>query len=165
MTQSWDKLLQGEPVSDLAHHLRDEGDVQMKIYDEALYCQECNTEISVAEAKFNGNLCDECSFSTDELSPEDIKAIDKALAQRSMGPFSTDQLAMLVGCYEFKNCACGMTVCAACGACHNIRCEAKDVPHNLMSIECAEMVDFLGTYHIPTKLLSSDCRTEACKAV
>ena len=28
--QSWDKLLQGEPASDLAHHLRDGGDVISK---------------------------------------------------------------------------------------------------------------------------------------
>ena len=27
--QSWDKLLEGEPASDLAHHLRDEGDLEM----------------------------------------------------------------------------------------------------------------------------------------
>jgi len=28
--QDWTKLLQGEPVSDLAHHLRDEGDLEMQ---------------------------------------------------------------------------------------------------------------------------------------
>lgn len=37
----------------------------MKIYDEDLYCVECDTTISIQEALFNGNLCDECAFSTD----------------------------------------------------------------------------------------------------
>jgi hypothetical protein len=32
----------------------------MKIYDESLYCQECNCEISVAQSKFCNNYCDDC---------------------------------------------------------------------------------------------------------
>ena len=36
------------------------------IYDEGLYCQECDTEISIQEDLFNGHLCNECAFSTDE---------------------------------------------------------------------------------------------------
>jgi hypothetical protein len=39
----------------------------MKIYDESLYCQECGTEISVAEDKFLGHFCEECSEECEKL--------------------------------------------------------------------------------------------------
>ena len=37
----------------------------MKIYDEAIYCQECGKEISIVEDKFLGRLCNECFTPTD----------------------------------------------------------------------------------------------------
>ena len=35
------------------------------IYDESLYCQECDTEITTQEDLFNGHLCDECAIEMD----------------------------------------------------------------------------------------------------
>ena len=35
------------------------------IYDESLYCQECGTEITVPEDKFNGHVCNDCAEKLD----------------------------------------------------------------------------------------------------
>ncbi len=88
---------------------------------------------------------------TDELTPEEVADLERIMQEPDLGPFTTDQLAMLVGLYDFQECACGMTRCPHCAACHNIHCEAPGVAHTLMGIECGEMFDFLGKYHIATK--------------
>lgn len=41
----------------------------MKIFDESLYCQECDKEISVAEYNFLGCLCEECFEIIENLDP------------------------------------------------------------------------------------------------
>ncbi len=83
----------------------------------------------------------------DELTMQELETI---MAEPDV-MLTADQLAMLAGLYDFKDCVCGTTICPACGSCHNIACEAPGVAHNLMSIECGELFDFLGKYHIPTK--------------
>jgi hypothetical protein len=64
---------------------------EMKIYDTSLYCQECDAEISVAEAKFNSGLCEDCS-----MSPEDIAALEVALIEPDLGPFTLADFEAMV---------------------------------------------------------------------
>ncbi len=82
----------------------------------------------------------------DELTPDEIKELERIMAEPDV-ILTTEQLQMLAGTYRFKECRCGMTICAVCGGCHNLHCDHWCV----VGIECRELMDFLSTYRIATK--------------
>ena len=49
----------------------------MEIYDESLYCQECNSEITVAQSKFCNNYCDDC-YKVAFIAEQEMQVLDKA---------------------------------------------------------------------------------------
>jgi hypothetical protein len=83
----------------------------MKIYDESLYCQECNCEISVAQSKFCDNYCDDCY-------EQDMQQLDTAVdldGLDAQGQEAWDELQkpeaiepLCEGCHRTEEmCICG----------------------------------------------------------